>query len=234
MSLRQKIREKHSNIGPKLRDFILGWQDGLVNVLGIILGVATATASTKIVLISGLAATFAESISMTAVAYTSMKAANDFYKAERQRELREIRDMPKIEKQEIRDIYYKKGFRGRTLETIVRTITSNKKRWLDIMMEEELKLSPEKTSPLQDAVIVGISAVIGSLIPLSPYLFFDVGSALWYSLIISSIVLFGIGFVKARLTTGSLLKSGIEMIVVGMVAAVAGYFIGSILGVAIS
>src|SRR3989338_2406371 len=98
MSLRQKIREQHSNIGSKLRDFILGWQDGLVNVLGIILGVAAATTSTKIVLISGFAATFAESISMAAVAYTSMKAAGDYYKSERKRELNEVNTVPEIER----------------------------------------------------------------------------------------------------------------------------------------
>ena|SRR3989338_719598 len=234
MSLRQKIREQHSNIGSKLRDFILGWQDGLVNVLGIVLGVAVATTSTKIVLISGLAATFAESISMAAVAYTSMKATNDFYKAERKREMMEIEKMPEMERKEIKDIYYAKGFRGKILDAVVRTITANKKRWVDIMMEEELKLSPEKTPPVQDAIIVGLSAVIGSVIPLFPYVFLGVHEALWYSLAISAAVLFGIGFVKAKLTTGSLLKSGIEMVVVGMVAAIAGYLVGSVLGVAIS
>jgi len=234
MSLRQKIREQHSNIGSKLRDFILGWQDGLVNVLGIVLGVAVATTSTKIVLISGLAATFAESISMAAVAYTSMKATNDFYKAERKREMMEIEKMPEMERKEIRDIYYAKGFRGKILDAVVRTITANKKRWVDIMMEEELKLSPEKTPPVQDAIIVGLSAVIGSVIPLFPYVFLGVHEALWYSLAISAAVLFGIGFVKAKLTTGSLLKSGIEMVVVGMVAAIAGYLVGSVLGVTIS
>ncbi|MBS3055628.1 MAG: VIT1/CCC1 transporter family protein [Candidatus Aenigmarchaeota archaeon] len=234
MSLRQKIREQHSNIGSKLRDFILGWQDGLVNVLGIVLGVAVATTSTKIVLISGLAATFAESISMAAVAYTSMKATNDFYKAERKREMMEIEKMPEMERKEIKDIYYAKGFRGKILDAVVRTITANKKRWVDIMMEEELKLSPEKTPPVQDAIIVGLSAVIGSVIPLFPYVFLGVHEALWYSLAISAAVLFGIGFVKAKLTTGSLLKSGIEMVVVGMVAAIAGYLVGSVLGVTIS
>lgn len=234
MSLRQKIREQHSNIGSKLRDFILGWQDGLVNVLGIVLGVAVATTSTKIVLISGLAATFAESISMAAVAYTSMKATNDFYKSERKREMTEIEKMPEMERKEIKDIYYAKGFRGKILDAVVRTITANKKRWVDIMMEEELKLSPEKTPPVQDAIIVGLSAVIGSVIPLFPYVFLGVHEALWYSLTISAAVLFGIGFVKAKLTTGSLLKSGIEMVVVGMLAAIAGYVVGSVLGVTIA
>lgn len=230
----RKTGEQHSNLGSKLRDFILGCQDGLVNVLGIVLGVAAATVSTKLILISGLAATFAESISMAAVAYTSMKASRDFYEAERKREMGEVEKVPETERQEIRDIYFKKGFKGKMLDSIVRIISSNKKRWVDIMMDEELKLSPEKSTPVQAAIVVGLSAFVGSLIPLLPFFLFAIQNAFWYSLIISSIVLFGIGLFKARVTTGSLLKSGIEMAVIGMLAAIAGYLIGLVLGANIS
>lgn len=230
MSLRQKIREQHSNLGSKLRDFILGAQDGLVNVLGIVLGVSAATAATKFILIAGLAATFAESISMAAVAYTSMKASREFYNFEKRREMKEIEETPEMEKKEIYDIYFKKGFSGKILDTIVRRITSNKKRWLDIMMQEELKLSEEKTTPMQDAILVGLSAIAGSVVPLFPYFFFGVQQALWYALGISSVILFIIGWYKARVTAGSMLKSGAEMVVIGMLAAIAGYAIGTALG----
>src|SRR3989338_1948232 len=98
--------------GSYLRDFILGGQDGLVNVLAIILGVATATNDIRIVLIAGLVATFGESISMAAVAYPSTKAEEDFYKSEVEREKREMREMPDEEKKEIHDIYYKKKIPG--------------------------------------------------------------------------------------------------------------------------
>src|SRR3989344_5030954 len=91
----RKHREEHEvERGSLLRQLILGGQDGLVNVLGIILAVATATNDAKIVLIAGLAATFAESISMAAVAYTSSKAARDHYLREQELELREIRLHP--------------------------------------------------------------------------------------------------------------------------------------------
>ena len=229
-----KSGEHHSNLGSKLRDFILGWQDGLVNVLGIVLGIVAATASTKIVLISGLAATCAESISMAAVAYTSMKASRDFYNSERQRENREVDTVPDVERQEIRGIYFKKGFRGKFLETIVKKITGNKKRWVDIMMQEELRLFPEKSTPVQSAILVGLSAVIGSVIPLIPFALLPVQQALWYALAISSVVLFFIGFMKSKLTTGNVVKAGIEMLVIGMAAALTGYAIGLVLGVTIT
>src|SRR3989344_4897544 len=97
------LAEKKTNTGTRLYDVILGGQDGIVNVLGIVLGVATATNDTKIVLISGLAATFAESISMGAVAYTSSKAARDYYYGMVEEEKKEIKHAPNLEKNEVRD-----------------------------------------------------------------------------------------------------------------------------------
>ena len=234
MKQSDKTGEKHLNIGSKFRDFILGCQDGLVNVLGIVLGIVAATSSTKIVLISGLAATFAESISMAAVAFTSMKASKDFYNSEKKRETTETRECPDKEREELRKIYFKKGFRGKFLEDIIKKITSNKKIWVDVMMEEELKLFPEKMTPRQEALIVGLSALVGSIIPLIPFMLFAVNTAVIYSLIISTIALFLIGVVKSKLAVGNLFKSGIEMAIIGMLAALTGYLIGLVLGVTIS
>src|SRR5512134_408323 len=89
----------------RLSDVILGGQDGLVNVLGVILGIAAATHDSYLVLVAGLAATFAESVSMAAVAYTSTVADADFYESEREREFRHIEEVPNLEVGEIRKIY---------------------------------------------------------------------------------------------------------------------------------
>src|SRR5512147_3022551 len=109
----------------RLSDIILGGQDGLVNTLGVILGVAAATSDSRIVIAAGMAATFAESISMGAVAYTSKLAEHDLYHSERAREHRHIHLAPEVEIEEIRNIYRKKGFEGETLDKIVEVITSN-------------------------------------------------------------------------------------------------------------
>lgn len=122
--------EKHALDNP-LRDIILGGQDGLVNALGIILGIAAVSSSVHILIATVLAATAAESISMGAVAYTSALAEKDHYYAERKKELDEIENKPKVEKEEIRDIYKQKGFSGKVLDEIVMTITQNKDMWLD-------------------------------------------------------------------------------------------------------
>ncbi len=223
--------EEHNLAGLEIKDVILGGQDGLVNVLGIILGVATATSDVRLVLIAGLVAAFAESISMLAVAYTSSKAYHDFYQSELEREKREIEEVPDTERKEIRDIYYKKGFRGGLLNSIVKKITSNKKLWIDIMMKEELNLMPPSSTALRSAVIVGAAALIGSLVPLVPFLFFNIQQAVIWSFIISIAVLFAGGFAKAKMTIGKPIRSGIEMAAVGMAAALAGYLIGFAVGV---
>ena len=225
--------ERHQGLSrSNIRDFILGFQDGLVNTLGLVLGVASAVNNTRIVLISGLVTTFAESVSMAAVAYTSTKAAHEFYVSQFEREKQEIEEIPHMEVQEVRDIYYKKGFRGKQLESLVKKITSNKKLWLETMMSEELKLYPEDyDKPIKSTFVVGLSAVIGSLVPVLPFFFMPVKLGMVYALILSVIVLFIVGAAKAKITIGSWKKSGIEMAVVGTLAALVGYFVGSILGV---
>ncbi len=228
--------ESHKMGRSLIRDFILGGQDGLVNVLGIVLGVATAVSDVRIVIIAGLAATFAESISMGAVAYTSSKAAASFYQSEFEREKREIEEIPEAEKDEVREIYERKGLRGETLEKVVELITSDKRVWLQTMMSEELRLFPDDyEDPLKSGIIVFLSAFLGSVIPLAPFflvpfLIPHVSAAMIISLGISILTLFVAGWYTAKLTTGNVMRSGIEMAFIGFLAAAAGYVVGALLG----
>jgi len=215
--------------GSRLSDVILGGQDGLVNVLGVILGVAAATQDTRIIIAAGLAATFAESISMGAVAYTSTLANDDLYLSEREREYRHIHLAPEVEIEEIRDIYRSKGFEGETLDKIVDVITSNTDVWVNVMMSEEFQMTPpEKSNALLSAVIVGFSALVGSLIPLFPFFFWGVSLSIWLSIVIAALTLFVVGVYKARVTVGKPLRSGLQMAIIGTVSALAGYAVGLI------
>lgn len=217
--------------GARIRDIILGTQDGLVNVLGLVLGVASATNNVLIVLVAGIAATFAETISMGAVAYTSTKAEKSYYQSEHDREEREVIEVPETEKKEIKDIYYKKGFRGRVLDSIVKKITSNKRVWIDTMMLEELKLSPvPNINPLSSFAVVFIATLIGSLVPLAPFFLFSTGTAMAYTIIVSITTLFLLGVLKAKMTIGNWVTSGLESAVIGMAAAIISYFIGFYIG----
>jgi VIT1/CCC1 family predicted Fe2+/Mn2+ transporter len=215
-----------------LSDFILGAQDGLVNVLGVILGIAAATNDARIVLVAGLATTFAESISMGAVAYTTTLADADLYQSEREREYRHIEEIPNLEKQEVRDIYEEKGFQGELLDHIVDTVTANQDVWVALMMAEEHQLSPiDRKQAWRAAWVVGLSAVIGSLIPLAPFPFLSVLTSMWVSVLMTAAVLFAIGAYKARVTVGRPLRSGLQMAVIGTVSALAGFAVGALLKV---
>ena len=222
----------HTRIDPhkrssQLADVILGGQDGVVNVLGVILGVAAATESTRVVLAAGLAAAIAESLSMAAVAYTSRRAEQGLYESEVARERRHIDRVPELEADEIRAIYRDKGFDGALLDEIVATITANKEVWLNVMVAEELHLQPIDTQQaLRAAFVVGSASLVGSLLPLLPFFFIAVTPASWIAVAVAAVTLFGVGAYKSVTTVGHWLWAGIEMTAIGLTAAAAGWIVG--------
>jgi VIT1/CCC1 family predicted Fe2+/Mn2+ transporter len=230
-------RTHHARVDPhrgagSLSDFILGSQDGLVNVLGVLLGVAAASQSVHIVLAAGLATAFAESVSMAAVAYTSTIATADVYRSERAREYRHVRDVPALEREEVREVYARKGFHGQLLDRIVETITADPDVWVAVMMTEEHQLAPkDRRHALRSATVVGVAALAGSLLPLAPFLLGRVVLGAWLSAAAAGAALFAVGAYKARVTGGRPLRSGAEMMTIGMASALVGWGIGALFGV---
>lgn len=234
----QAHEERHHNhVDPhkqasSLSDIILGGQDGIVNVLGVILGLAAATGDSWVTIVGGLAATFAESVSMGAVAYTSTLADADFYEAEREREYRHIQEVPNLERDEIRRIYLEKGFEGELLERIVDTITRDKDVWVAVMMAEEHQLTPvNRRTAIKSAFIVGLAAIVGSLIPIVPFFFLGINASMIIAVAITAVVLFIVGAYKARVMVGNPGKSGLEMALIGTISALVGYAVGALLKV---
>lgn len=230
--LKKAKGEQHAKAS-LLSNFILGCQDGLVNVLGIILGVSAATSDVRIIYVAGFAALAAESISMGAVAYTSTNARRKHYLRETEREMQEMKNTPKDERGEVRSIFKKWGYSGRELEDVTDRIVSNPNAWLNFMMSDELHLEPvEKSEPLQDLFVVFFSAVVGSIIPLIPFLFIvnSIVAGMQASVLIGGIALFLIGAYEAKNTVGSLWRSGLTMAIIGLTSGFAGYLIGSLLG----
>ncbi len=224
--LEQKEFHKKENA---LRDVILGGQDGLVNALGIILGVLVASNDVKILIATVIAATIAESISMGAVAYTSALAQRDYYLSERELESEEVEKYPEMEKEELRRIYEEKGITGKVLEEFVDTISKDKKVWVDIMMAEELQIAPVNTRDvLKSSVIVTIATTFGHLIPLIPFFFLTPQTALLSSIIVSTLTLFTVGVYQALTLVGSWWKAGLRMVLIGMGAALAGFVIAKL------
>jgi vacuolar iron transporter family protein len=215
-----------------LSDILLGGQDGLVNVLGMVLGVATATRSGRIVLAAGLAAALSASISMAAVAYTSTVVKRDIFRSERAREYRHVAAIPDQERAEIRSIYAKKGFSGDLLERIVATITGDRDVWVAVMMSEEHGLADvDRRKSLRSAITVGLASLVGSLVPLCPFVVLPVMSATWVAVGVSLVALAAFGAYKAILTVGSPWKSGLQLAAIGAACAFVGYAIGAFLEV---
>ncbi|MCI4368082.1 MAG: VIT1/CCC1 transporter family protein [Thermoplasmata archaeon] len=215
-----------------LSDFILGSQDGIVNVLGIILGLSAAVHDVKIILIATLAAMAAESIAMGAVAYTSTLSRRRLYLSEEQRERREMRDVPEVEREEVRVVLVNWGYQGTDLEEMLNRICANPKAMLEFMMAFELKLSPiEESAPRTSAEIVGGATLVGHLIPLVPFFFVgsDVALGAFLAIAFSAVALFGIGWYEAKITMGRWFKNGTQMVIIGLGGGFAGYLIGVLL-----
>src|SRR2546427_7754316 len=232
-----QARERATHPKPTvLSDFILGSQDGIVNVLGIILGLSAATRDVRIILVATLAALGAESIAMGAVAYTSTRARRRLYLSQAVQERREMKEIPQTERGEVRGILAGWGYKGADLQEIVERICRNPTAELEFMMSFELKLSPlEAGGPRASAFLVGTATVVGHFIPLSPFFFFvgnDVllGAAL--AVLLSAVALFGIGWYEAKITVGSWWRVALEMLGIGLGGGIAGYVIGRLVGAA--
>ncbi len=133
-TVRAKVKSERHSRPTLLSNFILGSQDGLVNVLGILLGLTAATTDVRIFFVAALAALGAESISMGAVAYTSTAARRRVYLKEADRESQEMKDVPEIELEEVRQIFRGWGYEGKELEDLTERIAKNPKAMLEFMM----------------------------------------------------------------------------------------------------
>ena len=131
----------------------------------------------------------------------------------------------------MRDVFASWGFSGDLLTRAVGQVVENEEAWVDVMMRNELKLAPiENSNALRIAFVVGMSAFGGSLIPLVPFLLWPIMTAIPISLVVSALALFAVGAYKARITVGKPLRSGLQMAVIGIVSALAGYLIGALFG----
>lgn len=216
--------------GKYLRETVFGFNDGLVSEIALVAGLGGAAVSGSIIILAGMAEMFAGMISMSLGTMLSIRSERDFYKKMVEREIGEMRDMPKIERQEVEVIYKRRGFSGNDLKMIVDKICSNKKTWLNVMLEEELGISPKMLEePRSAAMFMGLAYGIGSIIPLASYFILPTSAALAPAIVLSMIGLFVMGSLKTKVTGRPWIRSGFETLFVGMVASAATYLIGKYL-----
>ena len=224
--------EEHIVGGGKIRSVILGLNDGLISTFTLLVGVAAATltsiGSNSIVILTGFAAMVSGAISMGLGEYISSKSEYNYIKNELKKERAEIELFPDEEREEVKEIFENMGLEGETLNACVDTITSNKQVWLDFLTKSELGLE-EPENPILGAILTFLSFVFGSFLTLFAY-FFDIG---FFSLVLSSIIsflmLFIVGTLKTKITGENKIKSGLEMLIIGIIAFIASYGIGTLL-----
>jgi VIT1/CCC1 family predicted Fe2+/Mn2+ transporter len=219
-----------------VENFVYGAIDGAVTTFAIVTGVVGASLSPSIIIILGFANLLADGFSMAIGNYLAVKTQNEFIQRERKREEWEIDNRVEEEKQEIRDIYLKKGFKEELLDEIVRIITSRRKVWIDTMMIEELGLIEGKYSPTVSAVntFLGFNAI--GIIPLIPFIFIYVSglsistsNALLYSTIATVSSFFLIGTIRGKVVYKPMIRSGFNTVLIGGAAAAVSYGVGYLL-----
>ena len=212
-------------------DFIYGSIDGAVTTFAIVAGVVGAGLSPGIVLILGFANLFADGFSMAASNYQASKARNEFVEMKRKQEEWEIDNLEDQERDEIRDIYKAKGFKDELLEEVVRIITSKKKVWVDTMMKEELGLIENK-DPVTSSVSTFVGFNVIGLVPLIPFIVFMImgvelnSEAFVYSTVSVMTAFFLVGVIKGKIVKKSMIRSGLNTLVIGGIAATVAYGIG--------
>ncbi|MFH1977750.1 MAG: VIT1/CCC1 transporter family protein [Candidatus Aenigmatarchaeota archaeon] len=228
----EKAAEKHTvESSIYLKDWIYGALDGIITTFAVVSGVTGASLGFIIILILGFANLAGDGISMAVGNYLGIKSEKDYYNTERRREEWEVENVPAGEIEEIREIYKKKGFEGKPLEDVVKTITSNKKVWVNEMMIHELGLMDDEKSPAKAGLATFAAFVLAGLVPLLSYLFALSFPAIGpYSFIVAviltAITLFGVGSARALVIDKKWYIAGLEMLVVGGIAAIAAFYIG--------
>ncbi len=213
-------------------DFIYGSIDGTVTTFAIVAGVIGASLAPGIILILGFANLFADGFSMAAANYQAVKAKNEFIKMKRKQEEYSIDNSKEEEKQEIRDIYEKKGFKDELLDEVVRIITSRKKVWVDTMMKEELGLIDDDEAPINSSISTFVGFNMIGVIPLVPFLIFILlgietdSNAFYISAAFTGAAFFLVGMIKGKIVKTSKFRSGMYTLIIGSVTAFVAYFIG--------
>ena len=220
----------HQYIG----DMVYGGLDGIVTTFAIVSGVSGANLGSGVILILGLANLLADGLSMAAGAFLSLKSEREYYDRERERETWEIEHFPEGEFVEMIEIYRAKGYSREDAEALMEIQSKDHDLWVDAMMVHELGLLPDDRQPIRSALATFVSFLLAGAVPLLVYLLglvvpIDPAVSFPVALVLSGLALFGLGAAKVLITERNWFRSGLEMLLVGGVAAGIAYLVGYLL-----
>ena len=214
--------------GGFLRNVVYGFNDGLTANFGLVAGVvgASPAAAQDIVIVAGVAGLIADALSMGSSGFLAAKSEQEVYAHEIAMERDEIALMPEIERDELALIYEAKGMDRPTAERLATEMMANPERMLAEKVREELGIGEPHMSPLREGVVTGSATAVGALIPVFPFLVWDGATAIAVSFVVSMLSHWLVGAARSVFTGRSVFRSGLDMFVVGLGVAVAGYFVG--------
>lgn len=213
----------------RIREVIFGMQDGLISTAILVSSVYGATGDNFVTIIAGLAGGLGGVVSMAAGSFLSSRAEREVKEAEIQREARHFHENPAGEVAEMIFILRREGLSEEAAVLVSETLAQNEDVLLRTMIEKELGLSPEVDMvPWKDAIVMGVSFLVGAILPIFPYLFLEGRIVVVVSLVATALGLFAMGAGKTRFTGNNPLTSGLEVLGIGLLAAVLGYVLGAI------
>ena len=222
--------EKHFTSSKIVRDIVIGMADGLTVPFALAAGLTGAIAATNIIVTAGFAEIAAGSIAMGLGGYLAAKGDAEHYSSEKRREQLEIIEKPDLERREVAELLEQYGLTGTESATVVEAISKRPKEWVDFMMRFELGLEqPEPKRALMSAMTIASAYIFGGLIPLAPYVFADqIQSALIFSVTVTMTALAVFGYIKGHFTGISKVKSALQTLLIGGLAAGAAYWIAGL------
>lgn len=224
--------EHHFTGSESVRDVVIGMADGLTVPFALAAGLTAAVNSSHVIVTAGLAEVAAGAIAMGLGGYLAARSDQEHYASEEKREYEETVKLRDVELAEVAAIFRGYGLEGPTLDHVTGAIAADQKRWVDFMMRFELGLErPDPRRAPISAFTIAISYVVGGLIPLAPYILgLDVDRALIFSVVFTGFALAVFGAVKGRLTGINMVKSSLQTILVGGLAAGAAFYLASLFG----
>src|SRR5919204_4607396 len=212
--------------GGFLRNVVYGFNDGLTANFGLVAGVIGAAVQPHMIMISGVAGMIADALSMGASGYLAAKSEQEVYEHEIAMEKEEIRLMPDVEQEEMELQYQAKGVDPRTARRMAEEVMRDPERALGEQVREELKIGEAHATPFREGWITGVATAVGAFIPVFPFLVFEGPAAIWLAFIIAMLSHFGVGAARSFFTGRGVIRSGVDMFVVGLGVAAVGYFVG--------
>ncbi|MEO7983831.1 MAG: VIT1/CCC1 transporter family protein [Bacteroidota bacterium] len=222
--------EEHMKSSEMLRDIVIGMSDGLTVPFALAAGLSGAVDSTSIIVIAGIAEVAAGSIAMGLGGYLAGKTEQDHYRSEEKREYDEVENLREREIEETKEFFANIGLSKDLQDKATEEISLDKKQWVDFMMKYELGLEkPDPKRATKSALNIGISYIVGGLVPLSPYFFINSPlQGLKLSAIVTLICLFVFGFFKSRLTGINPWWGALRVMLIGAVAASAAFAVAKL------